>query len=91
MLHLLLAVLNECVKRPGVTEVLLVRHNLPHTAQRPLRGDNEYVTSTRKEKEVKWKVQSLYALLFFVPDANMHCEARHTSPKSRSIQKKTES
>lgn len=86
MLHLLLAVLNECVKRPGVTEVLLARHNLPrqtfyhqthetHTTQRPLRGDNEYVTSTRKEKKSNRKC-SLFVLCSFL-SLTLTCIVRH--------------
>lgn len=63
MLHFLIAVLSECVKRPGAAE-LLAWHNLPWktfyhethetlTARRPLRGDRAYVTSI---KNVKYEV-----------------------------------
>lgn len=72
MLHFLLAVLNEGVKRPGVAEVLLARHNLPrqtfyhqthetHTARRrPLRCDSGYVPSTRRKR--KRQIESVISL-----------------------------
>lgn len=92
MVHFLIAVLSECVKRPGAAELLLAWHNLPRktfypqthgtlTACRPLHCDREYVTGIKKKKNQiqKSNLFVLCSLWSLMVTCIVWCAAHHRS------------